>query len=152
MSKPGRIVGVDLSRHECTIPLTTAKDPPPQPRLTSRVIVSLLVDDLVETVAFYCGLGFRITGEYGSDEGYWAEVTRDDVSIQFFDTEPEGLPDKPVLSGTIYFFPDDVRALAEEWKDKVDFEWGPEVMPYGMLEFGIKDPNGYFLAFTEPAE
>lgn len=121
-------------------------------RLSGRVIISLLVDDIVETVAFYSTLGFRITGEYGDDEGYWAEVTRDDVSMHFYVTEPEGLPDKPVLSGTIYFFPDDVRALAEEWRDKVSFAWGPEVMPYDMLEFGIKDPNGYCLAFTESAD
>jgi hypothetical protein len=24
-------------------------------------------------------------------------------------------------------------------------------MDYGMREFGIRDPNGYYLAFTEPA-
>jgi len=24
-------------------------------------------------------------------------------------------------------------------------------MEYGMREFGVQDPNGYFLAFTEPA-
>jgi hypothetical protein len=33
----------------------------------------------------------------------------------------------------------------------MDFAWGPEVMEYGMREFGVRDPNGYFLAFTEPA-
>ena len=46
---------------------------------------------------------------------------------------------------------DSVVALAEEWSGKVEFAWGPEVMEYGMREFGIKDPNGYYLAFTEPA-
>jgi hypothetical protein len=29
-------------------------------------------------------------------------------------------------------------------------EWGPEEMPYGMLEFAIKDPNGYLLSFGQP--
>ena len=124
----------------------------PAAKLSGRVVVSLLVNDIVETVAFYSQLGFRITGEEGSDDGYWAEVSRDDVSLQFYVTAPEGLPNKPCLSGTIYFFPDDVQALAMEWQDKVGFEWGPEVMPYGMLAFGIKDPNGYYLAFTEPGD
>ena len=121
------------------------------PQMRSRVIVSLLAADLAETLAFYLSLGFHISGEWRDEESQWAEVSRDAVALQFFTTPPAKVPDKPVLSGTIYFFPDDVRALAEEWQDQVTFEWGPEVMPYGMLEFGIKDPNGYFLAFTEPA-
>jgi hypothetical protein len=29
-------------------------------------------------------------------------------------------------------------------------EWGPEKMPYGMLEFAVKDPNGYLLSFGQP--
>lgn len=114
------------------------------------MIVSLLAANLMETLAFYLSLGFRVSGEWQDEEGQWAEVSRDDVALQFFTIPPAGVPDKPALSGTIYFFPDDLRALAEEWQEKVDFEWGPEVMPYGMLEFGIKDPNGYFLAFSEP--
>ena len=38
------------------------------------------------------------------------------------------------------------------WRDAVDFAWGPEQMPYGQYEFGIEDPNGYFLAFAEAAK
>jgi hypothetical protein len=28
-------------------------------------------------------------------------------------------------------------------------EWGPEKMPYGMLEVAIRDPNGYLLSFGQ---
>jgi hypothetical protein len=49
-------------------------------------------------------------------------------------------------------YPSSVAALADELRDKIDFAWGPEVMDYGMLEFGVQDPNGYFLAFAEPAQ
>jgi hypothetical protein len=31
----------------------------------------------------------------------------------------------------------------------VPFLWGPELMPYGLYEFGIADPDGYHLAFAE---
>ena len=41
--------------------------------------------------------------------------------------------------------------LDEEFRGKVDFAWGPEVMDYGMREFAVQDPNGYFIAFAEPA-
>ena len=40
---------------------------------------------------------------------------------------------------------------AEEFRGKVVFAWGPEVMDCGMREFAIQDPDGYYLAFTEPA-
>jgi hypothetical protein len=30
-------------------------------------------------------------------------------------------------------------------------EWGPEVREWGMRELGLRDPNGYFVTFTEPA-
>jgi hypothetical protein len=54
-----------------------------------------------------------------------------------------------VLSGTIYVFPDSVDALAEEWRGSVDFVWGPDLMPYGLYEFGIADPDGYHFSFAE---
>ncbi|HET9217825.1 MAG TPA: bleomycin resistance family protein, partial [Terriglobia bacterium] len=56
----------------------------------------------------------------------------------------------PVCSGTFYIDPESVLRLAEELRGRVDFAWGPEVMDYGMREFAVQDPNGYFIAFTEP--
>jgi hypothetical protein len=47
--------------------------------------------------------------------------------------------------------PESVAALAEELRGKVELAWGPEVMDYGMNEFAVQDPSGYFIAFTEPA-
>ena len=47
---------------------------------------------------------------------------------------------------------DDVRALAEQLAGDVVFAWGPEVMDYGMFEFGVRDPDGYLLSFTEPID
>jgi catechol 2,3-dioxygenase-like lactoylglutathione lyase family enzyme len=119
--------------------------------LGARVVPALLVRDLAKTLEFYTFLGFRTTSavEPGS---VWAEARRDSVVIQFHTEPPEGTPPTPIFSGTIYFYPDDVLALAEEFRDKVEFAWGPEVMEYGMREFGIRDPDGYYLAFTEPAD
>jgi hypothetical protein len=104
------------------------------------------------TLRFYQRLGFEISGCHPNEAApVWAEVKRDDVLIQFHTEPPQGTPDTPVFSGTLYLHPSDVSELAEEWRGKVDFAWGPEVMPYGMREFGIQDPSGYFLAFAEPA-
>ena len=121
--------------------------------LGNRVVPSLLARDMGETRRFYVdGLGFRVTGSYPDEETpAWLELTRDGVSLQFYAEPPVGTPDRPTFSGTLYLYPADVRALAEELRDRVPFSWGPEVMDYGMREFAVQDPNGYYIAFTEPA-
>lgn len=125
------------------------------PKATSlgqRVVPALLVRDMGETLAFYLKLGFSLTGCHPNQLApTWAEVERDSVVFQFHTEPPCGTPSAPVCSGTFYVFPESVAALADELGSKVVFAWGPEVMEYGRREFGIQDPNGYYLAFTEPA-
>ena len=118
-----------------------------------RIVPSLLVDDMRRTIEFYVEkLGFTQTGYYPIEsDPEWTELRRDDVAIHFYTDAPHATRYSPGCSGTLYFYPDDVAALAEEWRNKVPFVWGPEVMDYGMREFGIRDPNGYYLAFSEPA-
>jgi catechol 2,3-dioxygenase-like lactoylglutathione lyase family enzyme len=121
-------------------------------KLTQRLVPALLVRDLPETLAFYRKLGFELSGTYpDGDQPTWAEVDRDGVVLQFHTEPPCGTPAEPVCSGTFYLYPEDVEALAAELRGKVAFAWGPEVMEYGMREFGVQDPNGYYLAFTGPA-
>jgi catechol 2,3-dioxygenase-like lactoylglutathione lyase family enzyme len=122
------------------------------PRLGERLVPALLVRDMKETLAFYRKLGFELTGchpDHGTPS--WAEVKRDAVVFQFHTDAPHGTPVTPVCSGTFYLFPESVSALAEEFQGVVEFCWGPEIMEYGMHEFAVQDPNGYFIAFTEPA-
>jgi hypothetical protein len=119
--------------------------------LGTRLVPALLVKDMVETLEFYARLGFHSTSQ--PPEGpapEWAEVRRGTLTLQFHVDPPCGTPTSPVCSGTFYFFPESVMALAGELSGKVPFAWGPEEMDYGMREFGIQDPNGYYLAFTEP--
>jgi len=120
--------------------------------LGHRLVPALLVSDMQETLDFYRRLGFTVTGAHpGETVTTWAEVQRDGVTLMFHTEPPHGTPSTPVCSGTFYFHPTRVATLAAEWRDVVPFAWGPEVMDYGMFEFGIQDPNGYYLAFTEPA-
>lgn len=117
-----------------------------------RLVPALLVRNMDETLAFYQKLGFQLAGRHPSETApNWADVKRDSVVLQFH-TEPScGTPSEPMCSGTLYIFPESVAALAEELRGRVDFAWGPDVMNYGMREFAVQDPNGYFIAFTEPA-
>ena len=117
-----------------------------------RLVPALLVRDMRETLTFYRKLGFTLTGCHPNPAApRWAEVTRDSVVLQFHTQPPHGTPSTPVCSGTFYIFPASVAALAEELRGSVEFAWGPEVMDYGMNEFAVHDPNGYFIAFTETA-
>lgn len=124
---------------------------PPRTRLSARVVPSLLARDLIETIDFYGALGFELSGKHPETTPTWVELCRDGLRLQFHSEPPRGTPGAPVFSGTLYAYPGDVEALAQEWRGRVEFAWGPEVMDYGMREFAIRDPNGYFLAFTEPA-
>src|SRR5262252_5966498 len=123
----------------------------PTTGLGQRLVPALLVRDMKATLAFYERLGFRMTGCYPHAAPTWAEVRRDSVTFQFHTEPPHGTPPSPVCSGTFYVYPESVDALAEEYRGKVEFAWEPEVMDYGMREFGVQDPNGYFIAFCEPA-
>ncbi len=122
-------------------------------KLGDTLVPSLLVQDMAATLEFYAVLGFEITGRFPEAADFtWAEVSCGELRLQFFTEPPRHTPQQPVFSGTLYFFPDSVEALAAELRDKVDFAWGPEIMDYGCREFAVRDPNGYFLAFTEPAD
>ena len=78
-------------------------------------------------------------------------VSRDEAALQFFAKPPRGVHPEPCVSGTLYIPTSDVDALAAELSGQVDFEWGPETMSYGVREFAVRNPDGYFIAFAMPA-
>ena len=56
---------------------------------------------------------------------------------------------EPKCTGTIYFFVDDVEKYYQQIKDKAIVQWPLQDMPYGTREFGVKDYDGYSLAFAQ---
>lgn len=122
--------------------------------LGSRLVPLLKARDLRETIEWYTErLGFCLSGRAPAKGGepYWCELQRDGVTLMF--TNGGGpFPGPPQMTGTLYFYPDDVLALYAELAGRVELEWGPEEMSYGMREFGIRDCNGYYLAFAEPVD
>lgn len=121
--------------------------------LGRRVLPCLLTSDMRRTLDFYIGvLGFTQTGYYPIEsQPSRTEVRRDGVAIIFYSESDHGLGEKPALSGLLYVFPESVDELADEFRGKVPFLWGPEETEFGVREFAIRDPNGYVLAFAEPA-
>jgi hypothetical protein len=88
-------------------------------------------------------LGFTPSKENGHG---WCRLSRDQVSIMFMQNDHLA---SPYATAIQYIYVDDVLALWSSIKDHCTAEWGPEEMPYGMLEFAIKDPNGYLLGFGQ---
>jgi uncharacterized glyoxalase superfamily protein PhnB len=55
----------------------------------------------------------------------------------------------PQFTGTIYFDVDDVDGLWDAVRLTADVVWPISDMEYGTREFGVRDPDGYVLAFAE---
>jgi len=58
-----------------------------------------------------------------------------------------GAPDG--FSGTLYFAIPDVDRYFAAIRESVQVEWPLQEMSYGSREFGIRDCNGYHLAFQQ---
>jgi uncharacterized glyoxalase superfamily protein PhnB len=99
--------------------------------------------DLQRTIDWYESvLGFRCIGR----EEAWCRLERDRVMLMFMRNDHMGAPH---ATATQYIYLHDLDAFWNSIKDKVTAQWGPEKMPYGMMEFAIKDPDGYLLSFGE---
>jgi len=105
----------------------------------------LQTEDMVATIDWYVSvLGFDCVGRQGDE---WSRLERDDVALMFMRNAHLA---EPHATATQYIYVDDVLALWDSIKDRVTAEWGPEQMPYGMIEFAVRDPNGYLLSFGQP--
>jgi catechol 2,3-dioxygenase-like lactoylglutathione lyase family enzyme len=111
--------------------------------------IILKADDVPATLTWYRQLGFRVRASHPEDEPTWAEVARDDLVVQFVagETPWDG---RPALTGTLYVRPGSVDAVFASIKDVVEWEWGVEERPWGARELTLRDPNGYYVTFTEP--
>ena len=122
----------------------------------AAVTPMLKTKDLGETIAFYTKqLGFSVANQMEGDDGRpsWCCLRSGDVEVMFYSAaglnEPPGVP---TMTGVLYFNPKDVRAAWAQLKDSGKVEWELQEMPYGMLEFAIRDCNGYILSFGQEIE
>ena len=53
---------------------------------------------------------------------------------------------------TFYFEVDDAHAMHAELKDRVAFEWGPEVFFYQRREFAFRDPDRHLIIISEETD
>jgi uncharacterized glyoxalase superfamily protein PhnB len=112
----------------------------------------LKVADLQRAVEIYTGfLGFSVAWREGNDGGGENAMLRAGATSLLLSTGSQ-LGDKPQFTGTLDFKMTGVEDLFERVREKVEVVWPIEAMDYGQREFGIRDLDGYMLAFAERAE
>jgi catechol 2,3-dioxygenase-like lactoylglutathione lyase family enzyme len=111
----------------------------------------LSVENLQHTIAFYRdSLGFTLRGTFGAPP-VWCHLQRDGVDLMFNQPGAEitELPRRAKDFQIFYIYPDDVRALHAEFTGKGLPVTDLRVTVYGMREFELRDPDGYWLWFGE---
>ena len=107
--------------------------------------------EIKETIDFYTqNLGFTC-GEYNEEWG-WAAFHKDDVEIMVARPNEHMPFEKPIFTGSIYINTDNVDALWDTLKNKVNICYPIENFEYGMRDFAIYDNNGYILQFGQDIE
>ena len=112
------------------------------------------VADVEESAAYYERVvGFRRDYMAGSPPQF-AILTRDNLSIMLrLVTKPELISPNEKQGGTwdVFFWVRDARALHAELLGKgADVVYGPAVQTeYQMLEFAVRDHDGYVLGFGQ---
>jgi uncharacterized glyoxalase superfamily protein PhnB len=117
-----------------------------------KVVPVLKVSDMQRAVAFYTSvLGFTVAWQAANDGGGENCMMQAGAADLLLSTGSH-LGDKPQFTGTLYFHMAGVQEFFERIKDQVQIVWPLETMNYGQKEFGIRDCDGYNLAFAEPLE
>ena len=110
------------------------------------------VTDMARATDFYTGvLGFSLAwraANVGGGENCMLKAGAVDLML----STGAHLGDKPQFTGTLYFNMTGVEEYFERLKNRVDVVWPLETMEYGQVEFGIRDGDGYTLAFAQSVE
>lgn len=109
----------------------------------------LHVKDIDVAIEFYTGvLGFRQMWRSPADGGGENCLLAWGTTELMLSTGSH-LGGPASLTGTLYFNGSDVSSLYERVKSRVTVIWPLSDMEYGTREFGIRDVDGYTLAFAE---
>src|SRR5580658_8326019 len=102
----------------------------------------LATSDIKGTVAFYGDvLGFELDNV--SEDWGWAHMHKGNATLMFRLPNEHEQFEKPVFTGSLYFYTAGVDELWDILKDTANIFYGLEDFDYGMREFAIKDNNGY---------
>jgi uncharacterized glyoxalase superfamily protein PhnB len=111
----------------------------------------LKVADLERSIDWYTGvLGFQLTRRFPMDGGGENCFIQADSTELLLSTGSH-LGGSPSFTGTLYFRVAGVDSLFARVSGRAEIVWPLGEQEYGTREFGIRDPDGYVLAFAEPS-
>jgi len=117
-----------------------------------KIVPVLKVSDMQKSIDFYTGiLGFAVCWRAANDGGGENCMLQAGATELLLSTGSH-LGDKPQFTGTLYFHMTGVRECFHQVKNKVEIVWPLQTMDYGQTEFGIRDCDGYTLAFAEAVD
>lgn len=110
-----------------------------------KLYPSLKVGNIHEAASFYTEkLGFRL-GFFWGDPPDMAGVNLGNVSMHLFQGE-----EPAIGKGDVYFEIDNVDELYEFHRsNEVDMFGPPQIKPYGMRDYHLRDPYGNILGFGQ---
>jgi catechol 2,3-dioxygenase-like lactoylglutathione lyase family enzyme len=116
-----------------------------------KLVLVLKVSDMQKSVDFYtCILGFTVAWRAANDGGENCMLQAGAAELLL--STGSHLGDRPPFTGTLYFHMAGVQAFFERVKNQAEVVCPLEAMDYGQKEFGIRDGDGYTLAFAEALE
>ncbi len=114
-----------------------------------KIVPTLRVTDLQRAVDFYTGvLGFAVAWR-GANDGGGENCMVGSGGVSVLLSTGAHLGDAPRFTGTLYFDVTGVDELFARVQGRTEVVWPLEDMEYGQREFGMRDPDGYLLAFAE---
>ena len=117
--------------------------------LTGRIVPMIHVTDVLATVNWYKGIGFKIIDTYEDDAGgvLFAILSLGSSEVMF---NSGGQPSmKHRREADLYIYTEKIDALYERLKDRVEIVESPHDTFYGMREFIIRDVNRFWITFAQ---
>ena len=117
--------------------------------MQKTVVPMFHVVDVQRTVDWYRDLGFEVKDTYGAGaEGLSFAIVAFGAGDVMFSSGGQ-LASRPRRDVDLYVYTEDVDALHDRIKDRIEIIEGPHDMFYGMREVIVRDLNGFWITFGQ---
>jgi uncharacterized glyoxalase superfamily protein PhnB len=119
--------------------------------MPQTVVPMIHVSDVRATVKWYASIGFQTLGTNEEDgEMNWAKLSFGDGEVMFRAAGKPSTEQRREVD--LYILTADVDETFRRLEQQVEVVERPHETFYGMLEFIIRDCNGFWITFGEPAK